>query len=148
MRPEDSLIKCRGANCSIVLYRDGMVINEGVLSGRSYRLPLERVTSVIVERKSVVPFATGTIIAAIFTLVTKYNALWFLVNLTTNRAGELSSLGVLACIIFAVPTLTRSLFVNVNVTWSGQPASFHLGFVSVKMGRRLARRFQELSAGS
>jgi hypothetical protein len=123
-----------------------MVINEGMLSGRSYMLPLERVTSVIVERKSVVPFVTSTVIAAILTLVAKYNALWFLVNLTSNSAGKLSTIGILACIIFAVPTVTRSLFVNVNVAWAGQPASFHLGFVSVKMGRRLAKRFQELSA--
>lgn len=139
-------MKCRGANCSIILYPDGMVINEGVLSGRSYKLPLERVTSVIVERKSVVPFATVAVIAAIFTLVTKYNAFWFLVNLTPDNAGKLSTLGILGGIFFAVPALTRALFVNVNVTWSGQPASFHLGFVSAKMGRRLARRFQELSA--
>jgi len=148
MQPENPLVKCRGANCSIILYRNGMIISEGVLSGRSYTLPLERVTSVIVERKSVVPFATVAVIAAIFTLVTKYNALWFLVNLTSDSVGKLSTLGILGCIVFAVPALTRALFVNVNVTWTGQPASFHLGFVSAKMGRRLARCFQELSAGS
>jgi hypothetical protein len=148
MHTEDQLIKCRGANCSIILYQRKMIINEGMLSGRSYDLPLERIRSVIVDRKSVIPFASATILATIFTLVTKYNALWFLMNLSSANTVGLSTIGLLACIAFAGPTIARAFFVNVNVNWDGQPASFHLGFVSVKRGRRLARRFQELSAGN
>jgi len=131
---------------SINLYNDRMVINSkewGV--SKSYQLPINRIRSVVVERKGVIPFATLTLIAAATTLMTRYNALWFLVNLTPQNAQILSSYALLVSVVSALPTLFRMLFVSVSITWDGNPTSFRVGFVPLRPGKRLAQKFQELS---
>lgn len=131
---------------SINLYNDRMVINSkewGV--SKSYQLPINRIKSVVVERKSVIPFATLTIIAAATILVGRYNALWFLVNLTPQNAQTVSSCALIVSVVSAIPTLVRMLFVSVSITWDGNPTSFRVGFVPLRPGKRLAQKFQELS---
>jgi hypothetical protein len=131
---------------SINLYYDRMVINSkewGV--SKSYQLPLNRIRSVVVERKSVIPFATLTLIAAATMLVVRYNALWFLVNLTPQNAQTVSSYALFVSVVSAIPTLIRILFVSVSITWDGNPTSFRVGFVPLRPGKRLAQKFQELS---
>ena len=131
---------------SVNLYNDRMVINSkewGI--SKSYQLPLKRVRSVVVDRKSVIPFATLTLIAAATVLVARYNALWFLVNLTPQNAQTASSYALLVSVVSAIPTLVRILFVSVSITWDGNPTSFRVGFVPLRRGKRLAQRFQELS---
>jgi len=138
--------KCGGLVGSINLYNDRMIINSkewGV--SKSYQLPINRIRSVVLERKSVIPFATLTLIAAAATLVARYNALWFLINLTPQNAQTLSSYALLLSIVSAIPTLVRILFVSVSITWDGNPTSFRVGFVPLRPGKRLAQKFQELS---
>jgi hypothetical protein len=131
---------------SINLYNYRMVINSkewGV--SKSYQLPIKRIRSVVVERKSVIPFATLTLIAAAMILMARYNALWFLVNLTPQNAQTVSSYALLVSVASVVPTLIRILFVSVSITWDGNPTSFRVGFVPLRPGKRLAQKFQELS---
>ncbi len=133
-------------NGLIELHRDRMVvINKALGVSKTYQLPLKRIRSVVVERKSVVPFAPLTVIAAILMVVMKYNALWFLVDLTPAVSGFLSSVALLVAIISAVPVVLRALFVNVTITWDGNPTSFRVGFIPSRSGKRLAERFQESS---
>jgi len=141
------LLTCRGGKYLISLHADRLVIKgTGWTKAKTYELPLGRVRSVIVERKSVIPFATATLLAAIIALLSKYNALWFLINLTLEERGQFSAVALLASVVSAIPTITRALFVNMTVRWDGEPSCFHLRFVLSSGGRRLARRFQELSA--
>lgn len=149
MPADEKLFSCRGANLSVTLYANKMIIHDvGWTNPKSYELPVKRIRSVIVDRKSLIPFATITILAAIATVIAKYNALWFLINLTPENIGTMSTIGFLASVVFAIPTLSRAAFVNVSITWDGKPASFRMRLVPAHLGRRLARRFQELSAES
>jgi hypothetical protein len=131
---------------SINLYNDRMVINSkewGV--SKSYQLPINRIRSVVVDRKSVIPFATLTLITAATMLIARYNVLWFLVNLTPQNAQTVSSYALLVSVVSAIPMLIRILFVSVSITWDGNPTSFRVGFVLVHPGKRLVQKFQELS---
>jgi len=140
---------CRGLNGFINLYRNRMVLeSKGWTNSASYELPIERIRAVVVERKSVIPSATLTVLAAAVTLLAKYNALWFLVNLTPENIGKVSSVALLIAVVCAIPTLLRTFFVNVSVTWDGKPATFRVGFVPVRSAKRLAKHFQELSTWS
>ena len=146
MPSQEESFNCRGLVGSIDLYNDRMVINSkewGV--SKSYQLPINRIRSVVVERKSVIPFATLTLIAAATTLIARYNALWFIINLTPQNAQSISSYALLVSIVSAIPTLIRVLFVSVSISWDGNPTSFRVGFVPVRPGKRLAQKFQELS---
>lgn len=146
MPSHEESFKCGGLVGSINLYNDRMVINSkewGV--SKSYQLPIKRIKSVVVERKSVIPFATLTLIAAATILIGRYNALWFLVNLTPQNSQTVSSLALLVSVVSAIPTLVRILFVSVSITWDGNPTSFRVGFVPLLPGKRLAQKFQELS---
>jgi len=137
---------CGGLVGSINLYNDRMVINSkewGV--SKSYQLPINRIRSVVVERKSVIPFATLMLIAAATMLVTRFNALWFLVNLTPQNEQTVSSYALLISVVSAIPTLIRIFFVSVSITWNGNPTTFRVGFVPLRPGKRLAQKFQELS---
>ncbi len=145
---EDSF-NCRGLNGFINLYSNRMVLeSKGWASSSSYELPVERISKVVIERKSVIPFATLTILAAAASVLAKYNALWFIVNLTPESVGKVSSLALLVAVVCAIPTLFRTFFVNVCVTWNGQPATLRVALVPVRPGKRLAKHFQELSIGS
>lgn len=149
MRKEKTPFSCRGANYSIALHSDRMILNHTVwTNSKSYELPVGRIKAVIVERKSVMPFATMTALTAVATVLAKYNAFWFLVNLTPDDIGRFSTIGLLASIVCAIPTISRALFVNVSIAWDGQPTLFQVKFLPAYLGRRLARRFQELSVGS
>jgi hypothetical protein len=140
---------CNGLVGSIKLYNDRIVIasKEWGIS-KSYLLPIERIKSIVVERKSVVPFATLTLLSAIAAIISRYNALWFLVNLSPDNARLVSSTAFVITVLFAIPTLFRVLFVRVSITWDGDPTSFHVGFVPVRPGKRLAQKFQQLAAWS
>ncbi len=149
MSKVEESFSCGGMNGSIRLYPERMVINSKALGvSKTYQLPLNRIRTVVVERKSVIPFATLTIFAAALIGVTRYNVLWFLVNLSPAVAGFLSSAALLATIICAVPVVLRMLFVSVTITWDGDPTSFRVGFVPARPGKRLAKRFQESSIRS
>ncbi len=149
MLADKQLFSCRGANYSITLYSDRIIMKDTRwANSKSFELPVDRIRSVIVERKSVIPFATVTIVAAILTVFAKYNALWFLANFTAENSGKISTIGLLASIVCAIPTIFRALFVNVSITWDGQPATFRARLVPARLGRRLTERFQELTARS
>ena len=140
---------CVGLVGSINLYNDRVLINTNEWGiSKTYQLPTERIRSVVVESKSVIPFAILTIIAAAMGFITKYNALWFLANLTPQVAQTLSSGALLLSVISAIPTSVRVLFVSVSITWDGDPTSFRVGFVPRRPGKHLAQKFQELSSWS
>ncbi len=137
--------KCRGLNGSIALYHNRMVLNvKGWTNSLSYELPVEQIRAVVVERKTVIPFATLTILAAAVTALVKYNTLWFLVNLTPESIGKMSSAALSLAIASAIITLFRTFFVNLSVAWDNKPTSFRVRFVPVRPGKRLANAFQEL----
>ena len=139
---------CHGANYSITLDPDKMTLGATWTGSNSYQLPIDRIRAVIVERRSVMPFATLTMLAAIGAMLAKYNAFWFLVNLTPSTAGRMGALLAVGSILLAIPTLSRAIFVNIAISWDGQPSTFRIRFVSAHRGKRLARRFQELSSRS
>jgi len=145
---DQECLKCRGVG-TITLCRERMIIDEsGWVNVKSHELPVKKIKSVIVERKSVIPFATITVLGAIAAAISKYNALWFLVNLSPPTEAWLSMAAIAICVISMIPTLSRTIFVNVVVTWHGEPSSFRLRFVPTHSARRLARRFLEVSTGS
>ncbi len=147
MTSKEESFSCSGLNGSLTLYADRMVINNtGLGFSKSYQLPIKRITSVVVDRKSVVPFASFTLLAAAMTVLTRYNSLWFLVNLSPENAGTASSAAIMVTVFCAIPTIFRMLFVNLFITWDGDPTSFRIGFARVGPGKRLARKFQELAS--
>jgi hypothetical protein len=115
---------------------------------RSYELPLQHVNAVIVQRKSVVAFAAFTILSGIAVVLARYNGLWFLYNLRADEEVLLSDIALLATILFAIPTISRVLFVDVIISWGGRPKSFLIRFVTANQGRRLTRLFERLSTGT
>jgi hypothetical protein len=119
-----------------------------LVRGSSHELPIDRVRAVIVLRKSIVPYAAFTILAAIGALLAEFNALWFLVNLSSGEEALLGNIAILATVLLVVPTVLRALFVDVVISWSGRPTSFLIRFVTLDQGRRLARRFNRLSSGT
>ncbi len=149
MSKVEEAFKCSGLNGSISLYRDRMIVSTKVVGvSKTYQLPVNRIRTVVVERKSIIPFATLTILAAALAAMVKYNGLWFVINFPSAVAGFLSSVALLTSLICAVPVLVRLLFVSVTITWDGDPTLFRVGFVLVRPGKRLAKRFQESSVWS
>jgi hypothetical protein len=140
------LCGCHGVNGSIVLYPDRMVIRHGGVT-HLHEIPLTQIRAVIVERKSVIPFATVTVLAAAATFLAKYNPIWFLVNLSDKDSTLVSFAALSIAIVFAIPVVLRSAFVNVSVRSEGEPVLVRLGFVPARPAKRLAKRFRELSAG-
>lgn len=112
---------------------------------RSHELPVRRIKTVIIQRKSVIPFATFTILAAITALIAEYNVLWFLLDLSTEGRVVLSLVALFGSMVCLVGTFCRALFVNIAVSWDGRPRSFLVRFVSGRHGKRLASRFQRIS---
>ena len=146
--PTQELCSCRGVNGSIALYSNKMVVRHGgPASTHSHEIPLAQIRSILVERKSIIPFSTITVIAAAIAVLAKYNPVWFLVNLP-DQESTLVSFGALSiAIVFAVPAVLRSMFVNVSVRSEGEPVLVRLGFVPVRPARRMAKQFRELSNG-
>lgn len=125
VKAEERLLECRGGFGVITLYADRMTIDESSWRiAKSYELPIEKIRAVIVERKSMIPFATVLVLAAIAAVVVKYNALWFVVNLGPQSEALMSEIAVAICVVSAIPALLRAFFVNVAVTWDGEPLSF------------------------
>jgi len=118
------------------------------MSPRSYELPIDRIRTVVVERKSVIPFATATVLAAVSAVVAKYNALWFIINLTPENMTRISTIAFGLMVLCAIPAMSRALFVSVAISWDGQPASFRARFVPARQGRGLAAKFQAISLES
>jgi len=143
----EKLIGCRGVNGSINLSKDKMVIrSEGFGSVEFREVALNKVTAVVVERKSVIPFATLTILASVVTVSAWYNALWFLINLTEQGILMITSGGLSVAVVCAVPMMFRLLFVNVLVRSEGEPNALIVRLVPVRQAKRLAKRFRELSS--
>ena len=143
------LCSCQGAGGSIILFADRMLVRHGgPASSHRHEIPLSQVRAILVERKTVIPFATVTVLALALAVLVKYNPIWFLANLS-DRDSTLVSLGALAfAIVFAVPTVLRSTFVSVSVTSEGEQVPVRLGFVASRSAKRLAKQFRELSVGS
>ncbi len=140
---------CSGVNGSIKLYPSRLVIDSKEWGGsKSHEVPLKRITAVVVERKSVMPFATLTILAAAAAVLTRYNALWFLVNLTRDNMVMATSAALATTVICAIPLVLRTFFVSVSISWDGDPPSFRVSFVPLRPGKRLAKQFQDLTMGS
>ena len=149
MPNDERPLKCRGVFGTIVLRSDGITISESSWKvAKSNDLPLKRVRSVIVERKSVMPFATTLALCLILAIVVKYNGLWFLVDLNPSVSMWICIVLLSIAVISAVPTLLRGIFVNVEVKWDGDPPYFRVRFILNRAGRRLANRFRELSEES
>jgi len=143
----EELIGCRGVNGSISLSKDKMIIrSEGFGSVQFREMALNKITAVVVERKRVIPFATSTILASAITISARYNALWFLINLTQKEILIVTSGGLCVVIVCAVPLMFRLLFVNVLVRSEGEPTALILRFVPFRQAKRLAKRFRELSS--
>jgi len=148
MDAEEELVKCRGGTRTLTLYRDRLIVSEaGWRAAKFHELPIKCIRAVIVERKSIIPFASIIVLAAIATVVIKYDVLGFLIDLRTQTSW-LSTVALAVCISCAIPALSRAIFVNVTVSWDGGPSPLRVRFVPAYLGRRLARRFREVSVGS
>ena len=142
---QEESTSCRGINGSISLSKDGMKIIVGLQSAQLHDIPFSDVSSVVVQRKSAVPFMTSTILAIIVLAIAKYNFLWFVISL--YRWEGLITPTILAIVILsAVPAVLRLVFVNVTVRSRSGPVMVRL--VPSRSAKRLARRFREVSAGS
>jgi len=147
--PQTEEFSCKGFNYSVTLRSDKMTIrNTGWSKPDSHELPIRQINAVIVRRKSIVPFAAFTALAAIATVLTRYNVLWFLISLSAEEEAILSTTTFLAAVLCAIPAVSRALFVDILISWGGRPKSFLVRFVSAQQGRRLARRFQGASTGT
>jgi hypothetical protein len=142
----DEAVSCRGINGSIKLSKGKMhLIGGGLGSAQSHEVSYSDVSAVVVQRKSVVPFATLTILAFALALIAKYNALWFVIDL--SRIGVfITWIGLTIAILSAVPAILRLMFVNVLIRSKGGPLTVRL--VPGRSAKRLARRFSEMSTGS
>ena len=145
MPSTEKQVTCRGVNGSISLSRDAIQLNDAGPSSQPHRIAYHDISAVIVQRKSVVPFATLAILTTVVALIAKFNLIWFIVDL--NRVGfVISSVGFGVGLICAVVAGLRLLFVNVLVRHSEGPVVVRL--VPARSARRLAEKFSELSAGS
>ena len=134
---------CNGGNYSILLQSDWMILRSKAWpKGSLHKIPLRDIRSVIVERKSVMPFATLSVMSMIAAVAFRFNAFWFVVDLSPN--SRIKVLANLAVLILAAPTLSRVLFVNVVIS-SKTNESWRIRFVSTRSGKRLVTRFHELS---
>jgi hypothetical protein len=143
----DKPFKCSGLTGSVVLYHDNILIDHKEFGlSKTYQLPVGRIRAVMIERKGVIPFATLTLLGAIAAILTRYNSLWFIIELPPARAQILSSVATLATALFAIPTLVRTFFVSVSISWDGDPTSLRIGYVPARRGKRLAKKLRELSS--
>ena len=136
---------CHGINGSIGLFKGTMIIRGGGLpSSQTRDVPYAQISEVFVQRKSVVPFGVVIVITVILGLLAEYNGLWFIPELPQLEPFMAPiSLGIAA--FCAVPMILRVFFVNVLVRYG--ESSLNLRLVPAGSGRRLARRFRELSSG-
>jgi len=141
--------KCSGLRGSITLDQENIVVDSKEFGiSKSYQLPLGRIRAVMIERKSVIPFATVTLLTAVAAVVARYNGLWFLILLAPETAQTLAAIAIFAAALCAVPTLVRILFVSVSISWDGEPHSIRVGLVPARRGKQFAKKLQEVSAWS
>lgn len=141
-------VKCRGVNGSIYLRENRMQIMGGGFGSTQPRdIPFNEVSAVVVERKSVVPFATVLVLTVVVIVVAEYNMVWFIVDLSRYEA-LITSGAILSVAVCAVMILLRTMFVNVLVRSTGEGAASTLRLVPIHCAKRLARRFREMSTGS
>ena len=139
-------VSCRGINGSIILSQDKVrVVGLASSSTLPHELAYSDVSAVFVQRKSVVPFATITILIVIAVLVSKYNMLWFVVDLDPI-SDFIVWTGSGIAILCVMVTLLRLLFVNVLMR--SNRGLFVVRLVPIRSAKRLARRFSEISSGS
>jgi len=143
---QEESVNCRGINGSIILSKDRMtVIGVGMGSVQPHEIRFGDVSSVVVERKRVVPLMTVMILAIIVLVVAKYNLLWFAIDL--SRWGRfITTIALAIAILCAIPACLRLMCVNVTVRSRGGPVTVRL--VPSRSAKRLARRFRETYAGS
>ena len=146
--PPDREFNFRGLNYSVTLGPDTMTIGK-TRWGKpdSHELPLSRISSVIVRRKSVMPFATLTALGAIATVLIRFNLLWFLIDLSLAERAALSTIPFIMTVLCAIPTVSRALFVEIAISWGGKPESFLVRFVPQQQGRTLAGKFHRAEGG-
>jgi len=141
------LHKFAGWNYAITLdsSSESVIIRQTLGRTRRYEVPVNHIRSIVVERKSVVPFAALAILSALTTLLIGYGPVPYLISLGPANMGKSTLIGALACMIFALPSISRILFVNVYVSWDAEPRSLLIRFVPSQSGKRLADMFLEMS---
>ena len=144
--PETTKIKCKGINYSITLQADRVTIKRTLARKEETReFPIQELGAIIVRRKHVVSFAGLAFLAAVATIIVRYNALWFLINLTPAEETTLSTVTLATTMLILIPTVASILFVDVTVTWGNKPESLLLRFVPTKQARNFARQFHAAS---
>jgi hypothetical protein len=140
---------CKGFNYTVTIGSDKLIVRDKKW-GRpsSHELPIQSINAVIVRRKSIVPFAAFTALSLIAAVLTKYNSLWFLVNLTAEQEAVLSTVALAVALLCAIPTVLRALFVDIIISSAATPTPFLVRFVPARQGRGLVRRFHKVSAGA
>lgn len=143
---QEESIGSRGINGSITLSHDKLtIIGVGLSSAQPHDIRFGDVSSVVVQRKSVVPFATLMVLAIIVLVIAKYNLLWFVVNLDRWEMFMVP-IALAIAVLCAIPACLRLMFVNVTVRSRSGPLTVRL--VPSRSGKRLARRFSEMYARS
>lgn len=130
-----------GGNYSILLEPEYLLLQASWKRRSQQKIPLRDIRSVVVERKSVVPFAAITLLSLICTIVLKYTAFWFLLDF--NSDNKFSAAALLAVLVFAAPTLSRIIFVNVTISTSTH--SWRVRFVPALDGKKLVEAVQVFS---
>ena len=145
MSVSEEPVSCSGINGSISLFKDRIrIVGGGLTRAAAHEIAREDVSSVVVQRKSIVPFATATILAVIVTLVTEYNVIWFVEGVSRmDRFIAPFSLGI--ALLSLTITMLRLLFVNVSIHFGEGSAVLRL--VTLRSAKRLAKRFSEISVG-
>ena len=142
----DESVSCRGINGSINLSKDKLtIIGVGLGSAQPHDVTFNDVSSVIVERKSVVPFTTMMVLAIIVLVIAKYNLLWFIINLY-GAERFITPTALVIAILCGISSVLRLMFVNVTVRSRHGP--FTVRLVPSRPAKRLARRFSEATARS
>jgi hypothetical protein len=118
------------------------IIGVGLGPGQPHKFPFKEVSSVVVERKSMAPSVTVMVLAIIVLLITKYNLLWFIINLDKTE-GFTTPVALGIAILCAILTALRSMFVNVSVR--SRDRSLTVRLVPIRSAKRLAQRFSEMS---
>jgi len=139
---------CRGANYVVTLTPKQICLRETGLDPKNYELPIERISSVVVRRKTIIPFVSLITFASAAAIMANFNALWFIVPLSPLESSEVTIIALLIAGLAALPAAVRAWFVSVTITWDGRPRSFIVRLVPGRRGRRLARLFHELSTSA
>ena len=143
---EEDAVKCRGVNGSVTITKDGMrITGAGLAAPEVHEIPYSDVSAVVVERKSFVPVAILTFIAAIAVIWVNDNPIWLIVNLTSAQY-PVTAIALPIAIISGALMVLRLTFVDVTIRSTRGPITLRL--VPTRSGKRLARRFSQASLRS